>query len=440
MFERTEEVKVMRDPIHGYIHVHYKVIWDCINAREFQRLRRIHQLGGDFQVYHTAEHTRFSHSLGVYEIVRRMVEEIEELSRSLSEYEKCAAMLAGLLHDLGHGPFSHAFEAVSDCHHEQFTQRILLEDSEIHRILSAADVRLPQDVADIIGYRYKNDLLNQLVSGQLDADRMDYLLRDAYFTGTSYGTFDMERILRTIRIQDAHLAVKESGIHSVEDYIMARYHMYWQVYLHPVARSYEIMIALLFERMKTLWKQKPSFFAGLEMFTPFLSGERVAIEALFRLDEAAALYGFALLTQRSDPILRDLAARVLDRRLFAYTQEEADTYAKICPIAKANGYDPQYYVHRDHVTQKPYSPYKGRQGTHVIWIVDEQGTLSELSEKSAIVSALVDAKVKEQHLVYYPAELEPFLTPGADAHTRQSTCRNRAALPASSRKHGVPAV
>lgn len=419
MFERTEEVKVMRDPIHGYIHVHYKVIWDCINAREFQRLRRIHQLGGDFQVYHTAEHTRFSHSLGVYEIVRRMVEEIEELSRSLSEYEKCAAMLAGLLHDLGHGPFSHAFEAVSDCHHEQFTQRILLEDSEIHCILSAADVRLPQDVADIIGYRYKNDLLNQLVSGQLDADRMDYLLRDAYFTGTSYGTFDMERILRTIRIQDAHLAVKESGIHSVEDYIMARYHMYWQVYLHPVARSYEIMIALLFERMKTLWKQKPSFFAGLEMFTPFLSGERVAIEALFRLDEAAALYGFALLTQRSDPILRDLAARVLDRRLFAYTQEEADTYAKICPIAKANGYDPQYYVHRDHVTQKPYSPYKGRQGTHVIWIVDEQGTLSELSEKSAIVSALVDAKVKEQQLVYYPAELEPFLTPGADAHTRQ---------------------
>lgn len=419
MFERTEEVKVMRDPIHGYIHVHYKVIWDCINAREFQRLRRIHQLGGDFQVYHTAEHTRFSHSLGVYEIVRRMVEEIEELSRSLSEYEKCAAMLAGLLHDLGHGPFSHAFEAVSDCHHEQFTQRILLEDSEIHRILSAADVRLPQDVADIIGYRYKNDLLNQLVSGQLDADRMDYLLRDAYFTGTSYGTFDMERILRTIRIQDAHLAVKESGIHSVEDYIMARYHMYWQVYLHPVARSYEIMIALLFERMKTLWKQKPSFFAGLEMFTPFLSGERVAIEALFRLDEAAALYGFALLTQRSDPILRDLAARVLDRRLFAYTQEEADTYAKICPIAKANGYDPQYYVHRDHVTQKPYSPYKGRQGTHVIWIVDEQGTLSELSEKSAIVSALVDVKVKEQQLVYYPAELEPFLTPGADAHTRQ---------------------
>ena len=419
MFERTEEVKVMRDPIHGYIHVHYKVIWDCINAREFQRLRRIHQLGGDFQVYHTAEHTRFSHSLGVYEIVRRMVEEIEELSRSLSEYEKCAAMLAGLLHDLGHGPFSHAFEAVSDCHHEQFTQRILLEDSEIHRILSAADVRLPQDVADIIGYRYKNDLLNQLVSGQLDADRMDYLLRDAYFTGTSYGTFDMERILRTIRIQDAHLAVKESGIHSVEDYIMARYHMYWQVYLHPVARSYEIMIALLFERMKTLWKQKPSFFAGLEMFTPFLSGERVAIEALFRLDEAAALYGFALLTQRSDPILRDLAARVLDRRLFAYTQEEADTYAKICPIAKANGYDPQYYVHRDHVTQKPYSPYKGRQGTHVIWIVDEQGTLSELSEKSAIVSALVDAKVKEQQLVYYPAELEPFLTPGADAYTRQ---------------------
>lgn len=409
MFERTDEVKVMRDPIHGYIHVYYKVVWDCINAREFQRLRRIHQLGGDFQVYHTAEHTRFSHSLGVYEIVRRMVEEIEELSASLSEYEKCAAMLAGLLHDLGHGPFSHAFEAVSDCRHEQFTQRILLEDSEIHRILSNADGQLPQTVADIIGYRYQNDLLNQLVSGQLDADRMDYLLRDAYFTGTSYGTFDMERILRTIRIQDAHLAVKESGIHSVEDYIMARYHMYWQVYLHPVARSYEIMIAMLFARMKTVWKQTPSFFRGLEMFVPFLKEESVGIEALYRLDEAAALYGFSLLTRRWDSILQDLAVRVLNRRLFEYTQDEEAVYEKICQIASQNGYDPRYYVVRDHVTQKPYSPYKGRQGTHVIWIVDERGNLSELSEKSAIVSALVDAKVKEQQLIYYPAELKALL-------------------------------
>ena len=335
-----------------------------------------------------------------------MVEEIPALVDALSEYEKCAVMLAGLLHDLGHGPFSHAFEAVSECRHERMTQRILLEDSEIHHILAQADADLPQAVADIIGYRHENDLLNQLVSGQLDADRMDYLLRDAYFTGTSYGTFDMERILRTIRIQKGRLAVKESGIHSVEDYIMARYHMYWQVYLHPMARSYEIIIALLFARMKALWKENPAFFAGLEMFVPFLCGGEVSVEALIRLDEAAALYGFSLLCEREDPILRDLSSRVLNRRLFVYGVDDAKRYEQICASAQLHGYEPRYYVHRDRVMQRPYSPYQGRQGAHVIWIVDEAGELSELSEKSAIVRALVNAELKEQQLIYYPKELE----------------------------------
>ena len=150
MLRKTDEVKVMRDPIHGYIHVEYQILWDCINAREFQRLRRIHQLGGDFQVYHTAEHTRFSHSLGVYEIVRRMVEEVDGLKNDLNEYEKVTVMLAGLLHDIGHGPFSHAFEAISGFSHEVYTKRILLEDSEIHRILCRADEQLPYAVASII--------------------------------------------------------------------------------------------------------------------------------------------------------------------------------------------------------------------------------------------------------------------------------------------------
>lgn len=250
--QKTDEVKVMRDPIHGYIHVDEQVIWDCINAKEFQRLRRIHQLGGDFQVYHTAEHTRFSHSLGVYEIVRRMVGEIPHLKESLNEYEKVTAMLAGLLHDIGHGPFSHAFEGISALKHEEYTVKIILENSEIHHILEAVDPNLPKDVASIITYQHPKECMNQLVSGQLDADRMDYLLRDAYFTGTSYGNFDLERILRTIRMVDGRIVVKESGIHSVEDYIMARYHMYWQVYLHPVARSYEALLTVLFKRLKDL--------------------------------------------------------------------------------------------------------------------------------------------------------------------------------------------
>ncbi len=406
MLERTPEVKVLRDPIHGYIHIDLKVVWDCLNTREFQRLRRIHQLGGDFQVYHTAEHTRFSHSLGVYEIVRRMVREIPDIAESFSEYEKCTAMLAGLLHDIGHGPFSHAFESVSSFRHETFTQRILLEDSEIHRVLADADPRLPQDIAAIIAYRHPNDLLNQLVSGQLDADRMDYLLRDAYFTGTSYGTFDMERILRTIRVRGRRMAVKESGIHSVEDYIMARYHMYWQVYLHPVARSYETIISMIFRRMKEQWQKDADAFSRLEMFVPFLQDGPAGIEDLYVLDESAALYGFSLLEHGDDPVLRDLASRARSRRLFDYVEYEDEAQLeKIRRKARESGYDPRYYVVKDHVVQKPYSPYQGRGGTHVIWIVSEDGSLHELSEKSTIVRALTEAEFSGQELIYFPKEI-----------------------------------
>ena len=315
---RTNEHKVMRDPIHGYIHVDLQVVWDCINAAEMQRLRRIHQLGGDFQIYHTAEHSRFGHSLGVYEIVRRMVNEVVELHAQLSEYEKTLAMLAGLLHDIGHGPFSHAFESIGIWKHERYTLEIILQDSEVHRILKKAHPDLPKDVADVIANTYANPLINQLISGQLDADRMDYLLRDAYFTGTSYGKFDLERIIRTMRIVNQKITVKESGIHSVEDYIMARYHMYWQVYLHPVARSYEGLLTMAFQRMKDLYRIGDETLSKLEMFHPFLKDEPADIDALYRLDEAAALYGFALASRGGDPILRDLTRRILHRDLFEY--------------------------------------------------------------------------------------------------------------------------
>ena len=242
MFKKLDEVKVLRDPIHDYIHIEYKIIWDCVNSREFQRLRRIKQQGSSFVTYHTAEHTRFGHSLGVYEIVRRMCEEVKGIRNSLTLEDKIVVMLAGLLHDIGHGPFSHTFEAISDIKHEIYSCRILEEDTEIHEILENAKRGLSSSVACVINHTHPNPLLSQMINAQLDADRMDYLLRDAYFTGTTYGEFDLERILRTLRVKDNTIMVKESGIHSIEDYIMARYHMYWQVYYHPVARSFESVL------------------------------------------------------------------------------------------------------------------------------------------------------------------------------------------------------
>lgn len=402
--QKTEETKVMRDPIHGYIHVDLQVIWDCINAKEFQRLRRIHQLGGDFQVYHTAEHSRFSHSLGVYEIVRRMVSEVEQLKDCLSEYEKAVVMLAGLLHDIGHGPFSHAFEGISIWKHEEYTVKIILEDSEIHQILDAVNPDLARDVASIITYQHPRECLNQLVSGQLDADRMDYLLRDAYFTGTSYGNFDLERILRTIRLVDERIVVKESGIHSVEDYIMARYHMYWQVYLHPVARSYENLLSILFRRMKDLAKSQPERLSTVEMFHPFLSDQPATIHDLFVMDEPAALYGFSKLLQSEDAILKDLSYRILNRKLFEYAALTPQHLKELEEVVTSLGYDPTYYLFQDAVSQKPYSPYASNENGHNIWVLEKDGRVVELSKASDIVHALTKAELKEEKKIFYPAE------------------------------------
>ncbi len=404
MLKKTDEIKVMRDPLHGYIHVHYQVIWDCINAKEFQRLRRIHQLGGDFQIYHTAEHSRFAHSLGVYEVVRRMLYEVKGLLECLTEYEMVTVMLAGLLHDIGHGPFSHAFESISTCRHEVFTKRIILENSQIHDILVKVDKKLPHDVASIIAYEHENDILNQIVSGQLDADRMDYLLRDAYFTGTSYGNFDLERILRTMRVKDQRLVVKQSGIYSVENYIMARYHMYWQVYLHPIARSYEGLLVCIFKRMKYLFVHDPHKVKDVEMFHPFLQEDHeVTIEELFYLDESAAMYGFIKLCKCEDSILRDLANRILNRELFEYkTVEDECEIESIVRKTQNAGFESDFYVFQDAVTQVAYSPYKQSAGHHNIWVLLDDGSVKELSQVSDIVKAVSNVKGKQDKKVYYP--------------------------------------
>lgn len=401
MLKKTNEKKVMRDPIHGYIHVEYQVIWDCINSKEFQRLRRIHQLGGTYEVYHTAEHSRFAHSLGVYEVTRRMVNEVNGLN-ALSELDKVTVMCAALLHDLGHGPFSHAFEALTPTPHEVYTMRVILEDTDIHKILKEVSDDFPEKVASIINYTHPNDLLNQVVSGQLDADRMDYLLRDAYFTGTSYGNFDIERILRTMRVKDNKIVMKESGIHTVEDYIMARYHMYWQVYFHPVTRSYEAILHSLFRRMKDLYEIHPSVLEDIKMFHPFLK-QTDSIQDHFKMDEAAALYGFTLLSECDDEIAADLARRLLNRDLFEYEtiQEEADI-EKIKQQVASLGYDVKYYVVHDEASQRPYNPYKGGEAGHNIWILREDGSIEELSHVSDIVSSIVQGNLKEDKKAFYP--------------------------------------
>lgn len=406
ILKKLEEHKVMRDPIHGYIHIDYAVIWQCIDTKEFQRLRRIHQLGGNFQVYPTAEHSRFSHSLGVYEIVRRMVNEVKSLKAELSEYEKVSVMLAGLLHDVGHGPFSHAFEHVTNFNHEAYTAKIILENSEINTILNNVSDKLAQDVVAIIQHNHPNDLLNQIVSAQLDADRMDYLLRDSYFSATSYGQFDLERILRTLRVRKVNnqkvLVTKYTGIHSVEDYIMARYQMYWQVYFHPVARSYETIFIKLFQRLKTLYNTKQYYFNDMQVLIPFLNDGVATIEEHYRLDEYSLMYCCMLMLEKDDLIAKDLASRLINRKLFAYQLANNHDLAIITQGLIKNGFDPQYYLRVESVKTNPYSPYKGQK----ILVENMQGEIVELEKASTIVAAITKGEMKQEGTIFFPNDKE----------------------------------
>jgi len=256
--EKLNEEKVFKDPVHRYIHVRDRVIWDLIGTPEFQRLRRVKQLGTSYLTFHGAEHSRFNHSLGVYEIVRRIIENFKDRPHWNDE-ERLLCLSAALLHDLGHGPFSHSFEKVFKLDHEDFTRKIILGNTSVNHVLSRVDKGFPQKVADVINKTYENKLVVSLISSQIDADRMDYLQRDAYFTGVSYGHFDMERILRVMRPIEDQVVVKESGMHAVEDYIMSRYQMYWQVYFHPVTRSAEVILTKILHRAKELYESDYTF-------------------------------------------------------------------------------------------------------------------------------------------------------------------------------------
>ena len=402
-FKKLSETKVLKDPVHSYIHINYEVVWNCLDSKEFQRLRRIRQLGGDFQVYPTAEHSRFSHSLGVYEIVRRMVTEIKSLSVELSEYDKICVMLAGLLHDVGSGPFSHAFEHVTKHSHEDYTAKIILGETELNQVLTEVSPRLPEDIVSIIEHNHPNDILNQIISGQLDADRMDYLLRDSYFSATSYGQFDLERILRTMRVRKIDenkkaLVVKYTGIHSVEDYIMARYQMYWQVYYHPVARSYEAVFIQLFNRLKDIFRDNKEYFSDMKVLIPFLEKNVVSVEEYFKLDENSLLYCCSLIQDKDDEIAADLARRLQNRRLFEYVDYSEENLAQIKNMLKEQNLDEKYYLRVENVEASVYSPYKGRK----ILIEQLDGKIVALEKASTIVESITKGETKREGTIFYP--------------------------------------
>ncbi|MEC5424426.1 HD domain-containing protein [Virgibacillus sp. C22-A2] len=407
--EQLSEEKVFKDPVHRYVHVKDQVIWDLIAAPEFQRLRRIKQLGTTNYTFHGAEHSRFNHSLGVYEIVRRIIYNFQGRPH-WNDDERLLCLCAALLHDLGHGPFSHSFEKVFKLDHEYFTQQIILGDTFINKILERVEEGFAQKVADVIAKTYEDKLVVSLISSQIDADRMDYLQRDAYFTGVSYGHFDMERILRVMRPIEDQVVIKSTGMHAVEDYIMSRYQMYWQVYFHPVTRSAEVILSKILHRAKHLY-QAGDYTFKLEPthFLSFFSGD-VKLEDYLKLDEGIVSYYFQLWQDEDDEILSDLCERFTNRRLFKYIEfnpnQQMKEWMELHRLFQEADIDPEYYLVVDSSSDLPYDFYRpGEEEERLpIHLLMPNGELKELSRHSDIVEA-ISGKKRTDHKLYFPKDL-----------------------------------
>lgn len=406
--EKLSEEKVFKDPVHRYVHVRDKLIWDLIGTKEFQRLRRIKQLGTTYLTFHGAEHSRFNHSLGVYEIVRRIADDVFNGRPEWNEEDRLLSLCAALLHDLGHGPFSHSFEKVFDLDHEHFTRAIILGKTDVNKVLLRVSENFPEKVAEVIAKTSKNKLVVSLISSQIDADRMDYLQRDAYFTGVSYGHFDMERILRVMRPREDQVVIKRSGMHAVEDYIMSRYQMYWQVYFHPVTRSAEVILTKILHRAKHLYEQTYSFKSDPIHFYSLFKGE-TTLEDYIKLDEAIILYYFQMWQEEEDPVLRDLCCRFMNRNLFKYVEfDPAKEYKKLADLSvlfQKAGIDPEYYLVVDSSSDLPYDFYRpGEEEERLpIHLLLKNGEIRELSRESEIVDA-ISGKRRTDHKLYYPAD------------------------------------
>ncbi|WP_134702436.1 HD domain-containing protein [Ammoniphilus sp. YIM 78166] len=399
-----DEEKVFKDPVHKYVHVRYQIIWDLINTPEFQRLRRIRQLGTSLYTFHGAEHSRFNHSLGVYEIMRRMISKFH-----LSEDEVLLCLCSALLHDVGHGPFSHSFEKVFKTDHEEWTQKIVEGNTQINQVLKRFSDDFPKKVSEVIGKTYPNKLVVSLVTSQIDADRMDYLLRDAYYTGVNYGNFDIERILRLLRIVDDQVVIKYSGMHAVEDYILSRYQMYWQVYFHPVTRSAEVILRKIFQRAKELYQGDYTFRIFPEPMLPFFKEGKISLKQYLDFDESTVLYYIHEWCREKDRILSDLCERFLHRRLFKYIEYDPNDYrmwSDLEALFVKDGIDPRYYLEFDSPSDLPYDFYRQSEEEErmPILLLMPNGDLEELSRKSVIVQA-ISGKRRFDHKLYYPEDL-----------------------------------
>ena len=390
-----------------------------IDAPEFQRLRRIKQLGLGFYTYQGAEHSRFTHSLGAWHLITRILDRLTD-SYSIRAEDRAAVRAAALLHDVGHPPFSHAMEKILNVHHEQLSIRaVTSEETELHKVLTSYSAELPGRVGRVIEGTFKPSALAQLVSSQLDVDRMDYLLRDSLMTGAKYGLYDLEWIINALQIDEAadRIYVAARGVFAVEEYLQARYYMFRQVYFHRTLRSAEAVLRAALQRALELVQLGEDIWcAPGASFKKILHRIPLTITEHLEIDDADVIFHLKQWQKASDLILSDLSQRFVARRLFKAidldmpVEERADFLNKARSIVAEAGFAPEYYFIEDRATDVPYYGYYTAEGEEEprkrIYVEDgyARPQIREISDISEAVRGL--RRGYQLHRVCFPAEVK----------------------------------
>ncbi|HZI59409.1 MAG TPA: HD domain-containing protein [Pyrinomonadaceae bacterium] len=415
--------RIYRDPVHNIIRLQTdsdegELMMRLIDTGEFQRLRRIKQLGLGLYTYQGAEHSRFTHSLGAFHLMTRVLDRLSD-RYAISSADRIAARAAALLHDVGHGSFSHVMEKVLSFHHERWTVDVILnESSEIGTLLRSHSPDLPAKVASIIEGTFQPAALAQLVSSQLDVDRMDYLLRDSLMTGAKYGIYDLEWIINALAIDETadRIYVEARGVYAVEEYLQARYYMFRQVYFHRTLRSAEAVLRSIIRRTLQLFDEgQEVWHATGTAFEKILRREPLTITEHLQIDDSDFVFHVKQWQRSSDHILSDLSRRFIARRLFKAidldmpNEQKGDFLAAARSVVERAGFNPDYYFIEDRASDVPYyKHYAAQKAEPKTHIYVESGYASprirEISEVSNVARGL--QYPYELHRVCFPAEVK----------------------------------
>ena len=414
---KTNKKKIINDPVFGFINIRSELVFDLIEHPYFQRLRRIKQLGLSCMVYPGANHTRFEHALGAVHLMRSAIGILRLKGQEIADEEADAVTIAILLHDIGHGPFSHVLEStlVQGVPHERIS---LLLMEELNRQF---DGKLDLAI-DIFTNKYHKHFLHQLVSSQLDMDRMDYLSRDSFFTGVSEGIISSERIIKMLNVKNDELVVEYKGIYSVENFLIARRLMYWQVYLHKTVLSAEYLLINVLVRARELTLKGNDIFATPAL-KAFLSKEitlddfihnrmisgRLALDLFASLDDNDIIASIKEWQENPDPVLSYLSKCIINRHLYKIKiskkpfqeQKISKLKEKICRHFNVCDEQLHYFLIIDSISNSAYN----KVSSDKINVLFKNNKVSDISDASDINLSVISETVRK-YFICYPKELD----------------------------------